>query len=161
MRRADKEIKDKALMLKILDKAQYITVAMCDNEEPYLVSLSHLYDKESNCIYFHCAKDGKKLDILRHNPRVWGQALVDYGYHEGECSHLYASVMIKGRVEFIEDYEKKKSVFERMVFKLDKDPKKLLLGLKGLKSPEGLKSVITGRIVVEEITGKKSLEVAI
>ena len=48
--------------------------------------------------------------------------MLDHGYHKGECSHLYASVMFKGRVEFIEDVEEKRRVFKAMILQLEPDP---------------------------------------
>jgi len=64
MRRKEKEITDKEEMINILENAEYITIAMSRNNEPYLVTLSHGYDRNQNCIYFHCAKEGKKIDFL-------------------------------------------------------------------------------------------------
>ncbi|HIH88339.1 TPA: pyridoxamine 5'-phosphate oxidase family protein, partial [Candidatus Bathyarchaeota archaeon] len=55
MRRGDKQITDEAEMRAILREAKHVTVAMSLNDEPYLVTLSHGYDAERNCVYFHCA----------------------------------------------------------------------------------------------------------
>jgi len=161
LRRADKQINEKATLNKILEETKYITVAMSIGDEPYLVSLSHSYDAEHECIYFHSATEGKKLDIMRKNPRVWGQALLDHGYHEGECSHLYASVMFKGHVEWVTDYEEKSHAFLTMARRLDADPEKLIPTLKSLQTPDGLKSTIMGKIIIEEMTGKKSAEITV
>ena len=81
MRRKDKEITDQAAIKKILYETHYVTLAMVKDNEPYLISLSHVYDEEKNCIYFHCASEGKKLDYLKENNTVWGQAIKDYGYN--------------------------------------------------------------------------------
>ena len=105
MRRKDKEFKEKTLLEKVLKDTQYVTLAMVDEGEPYLVTLSHGYDPENGRIYIHMANGGKKLDVLRKYPKVWGQAMHDHGYHKGECSHLYVSVMFKGKVNFIGDAE--------------------------------------------------------
>lgn len=72
LRRADKQINEKAILNKILEETKYITVAMSVGDEPYLVSLSHSYDAEHGCIYFHSAIEGKKLEIMRKNPQIWG-----------------------------------------------------------------------------------------
>jgi hypothetical protein len=84
----DREIKDQAKLEKILKETKYVTVSLCKDNEPYLVSLSHFYDKEANCLYFHCARVGKKLNFMKSNPKVWGQAIIDHGYLAGECNHL-------------------------------------------------------------------------
>ncbi|TRO50797.1 hypothetical protein E2P71_09970 [Candidatus Bathyarchaeota archaeon] len=158
IRRKDKEITDKKQLAKTLNEPSYITLAMVDQGEPYLVSLSHWYDEAENCIYFHSASEGKKLDILRKNPGVWGQAIIDHGYHVGQCSHLYASVMFKGNVEFVDDVETKKKVFRNMVLKLEPDPESIMDRMLG---SAGLPTTIVGRINVEYMSGKKSAEVTL
>ncbi|MCQ2375863.1 MAG: pyridoxamine 5'-phosphate oxidase family protein [Salinivirgaceae bacterium] len=56
--------------LEVLDKAPYVTVSMVDaNGLPYSVPLS-LARINANTFYFHCATEGKKLDILQANPNV-------------------------------------------------------------------------------------------
>ena len=156
VRRRDKEIVDEEAMKKVLKSTAFVTVAMCRGDEPYLVSLSHVYDEGEGCLYFHCAGEGKKLDILRANPRVWGQALIDRGYHEGKCSHLYASVMFSGVVDFVEGVEEKRGVMERMIRFQDSDPEPLLARL---TKAEALRSTVVGRIRIGGMTGKKSAEV--
>jgi len=156
LRRKDKEIADPQTMAQVLGRAKYVTLAMVGRGEPYLVSLSHAYDEGEGCIYFHCAGEGKKLEILRANPVVWGQALLDYGYHVGECSHLYASVMFKGRVEFIEDSEEKREALGLMIEALDPEPEKIR---DRLLSSQGLPGTVVGRVRIEYMTGKKSPEV--
>ncbi|MHA1188184.1 MAG: pyridoxamine 5'-phosphate oxidase family protein, partial [Candidatus Heimdallarchaeota archaeon] len=108
IRRKEKAIEDVAELKEIIRTAQYVTVALCKDNEPYLVSLSHGYDPNKNCVFFHCASEGKKMDILKENNVVWGQALIDKGYIQGKCDHLYATVQFKGTVVFIDDFEEKK-----------------------------------------------------
>ena len=95
IRRKEKAITHKDEMIRILQAAQYITIAMCKDNQPYLVTLSHGYDKDQHCIFFHCAREGKKIDYLAENSIVWGQALVDQGYVQGACDHLYATTQFK------------------------------------------------------------------
>jgi nitroimidazol reductase NimA-like FMN-containing flavoprotein (pyridoxamine 5'-phosphate oxidase superfamily) len=155
VRRKDKEITDRAALRKLLGETEYVTLAMSKDNQPYLVSLSHGYDGERNCVYFHCAREGKKLDYLRSNDAVWGQALRDYGYKQEECSHVYASVQFYGRVTFLESSEEKMHAFRVMAGQLDDDPEARTSGIK----PESLDNTIVGRIDIEHMTGKKSEEV--
>ena len=126
IRRKDKAITDIHEMRQILRAARYVTLAMCLNDEPYLVSLSHGYDEERNCIYFHCAKEGKKIDILKANNLVWGQAIVDHGYVQGACDHLYATTQFRGRVTFVEDIEEKGHALRVMIQSLDDKPEEII-----------------------------------
>jgi len=157
MRRADKEIISVRILQKILKSASYVTVAMCKNDEPYLVSLSYGYDETRNCVYFHCAAEGKKLDFLKANNRIWAQAVLDYGYIQGECDHSYASVHFNGKVTFIEDPDEKLHAIQTMISQLDKNPALLLTKLKA----EKLRTTLIGRIDIESMTGKKTKELTI
>jgi len=156
-RRTDKEITDEKVLKKILKSTSYITVALSMNNKPYLVSLSHGYDENRNCLYFHCAQEGKKLHYLTANNILWGQALIDHGYAQGECTHLYASVHFSGKVTILETLEEKREAIECMIRQLDKSPEKLVKTL----NPERLRNTVIGRISIEYMSGKKSKEVAI
>ena len=157
MRRKDKEITDVRVLKKILKSAKYVTLAMSMDNQPYLVSLSHGYDENRNCIYFHCATEGKKLDYLKSNNTVWGQAMLDYGYFEGKCNHLYASVHFSGKVTFIEEPDEKRHAMECMMRHLDRNAEALIERL----NPERLNKTIIGRIDIDYMSGKKSKEVTI
>ncbi len=158
IRRKEKEISDKNEMLAILENAKYITIAMCVDNEPYLVTLSHGYDRERNCIYFHCAREGKKIDILKEQNKVWGQALMDKGYVQGSCDHLYATTQFMGRVTFVENSDEKKHALEVMINVLEDDPQKVPDTQLTEKSIEGVQ---IGRINIEYMSGKKSDKVII
>jgi nitroimidazol reductase NimA-like FMN-containing flavoprotein (pyridoxamine 5'-phosphate oxidase superfamily) len=160
MRRDDKEIKDKKKLARILKETNFVTLALAIGNEPYVVSLSHSYDEDTGSLYFHCADGGRKLEYMRANPVVSGQALIDHGYHTGECSHLYVSVIFRGRIEFIEDLDGKNKALEHMILHQEKNPEALLTRLKAFKPGSSLDKTIVGRIVIEELTGKKSAEVS-
>jgi len=46
MRRKEKAIDDKQEIIDILKTARFVTIAMCKDNEPYLVTLSHGFDSE-------------------------------------------------------------------------------------------------------------------
>ncbi len=158
MRRKEKAITSERELAEILAGARYITVAMCENNEPYLVSLSHGYDEAHNCIYFHCAGEGRKLDILKRNPVVWGQALADRGYAHGKCDHLYASVHFGGTVRFVTEFEEKKFALEVMIEALEDHPESVK---KKQLTDEAIRNVTIGRIDIRHLSGKKSKEVTL
>ena len=67
MRRRDREITDRAEMEAILAEAQVCRLALADGGEPYLVPLCFAYAE--NAIWFHSAREGKKIALLEKNPR--------------------------------------------------------------------------------------------
>ena len=158
LRRKEKAMTEKNEMLAVLEHAKYVTVAMCRNNEPYLVMLSHGYDREKHCIYFHCAKEGKKIDILREHNLIWGQALVDKGYVHGKCDHLFATTQFMGRVTFVENVDEKRHGLRVMIKALDNDPDKVM---KSQLKDKSVEDVQVGRIDIEYMSGKKSEKVII
>ncbi len=155
MRRADKEFMDPGQLGRVLKETSYMTLAMSRGGEPYLVSLSHGYDEDRNCLYFHSAPEGKKLEYMRANPVVWGQVVMDRGYAEGECTHRYATVMFRGRASFIEDPGEKRRALRTMLWQLEPDAE----ARENLLNTDGLGSTVFGRVDVEYMTGKKSMDV--
>jgi nitroimidazol reductase NimA-like FMN-containing flavoprotein (pyridoxamine 5'-phosphate oxidase superfamily) len=93
---------------------------------------------------------------MRANPVVWGIALIDYGYHEGQCSHLYVSAVFRGHVQWIESLEEKKCAFKHMIECQDKNPEALIPRLTNSVS---IVNTVVGKIIIDELTGKKSAEV--
>ena len=150
VRRRDREITNPAEMRHVLKTTQYVTVALCMDNEPYLVSLSHGYDEAENCIYFHCASEGKKLVYQKANNRVWGQAVLDFGVTD-ECDYVYVSVHFSGKMHLVSDPGEKQHAIEVLVRQLSLDPEKKLAQIK----PEKLEKTTIGRIDIEYMTGKK------
>jgi nitroimidazol reductase NimA-like FMN-containing flavoprotein (pyridoxamine 5'-phosphate oxidase superfamily) len=68
--RTNREITDKESIADILKKGKYATLSLCRNNEPYIVTLSYGYDKESEYMYFHCATEGLKIDFIKSNPNI-------------------------------------------------------------------------------------------
>ncbi len=150
VRRKEREITDPAEMRQVLKTTKYVTIAQCMNNEPYLVSLSHGYDEEKNCLYFHCAPEGKKLVYLQANNRVWGQAVLDYGVTD-ECDYAYTCVEFWGKMVLIEDLAEKQHGMAVLVRQVSLTPEEKLAKVK----PEKLAKTTMGKICIEGMTGKK------
>ncbi|MBT3284283.1 pyridoxamine 5'-phosphate oxidase family protein [Candidatus Bathyarchaeota archaeon] len=157
MTRGDKEFKDHETKVKVLKSENYITLAMVDDGAPYLVPLSFAYDEDKDRIYFHMAGKGRKLSVLKKNPNVWGMALQDHGYHTKECSHLYASIMFKGKAVFIEDTDEKKHAFRIMADHLEAD----LEARERFANNENIPGTVVAYLDLDDWSGKKSEEVTI
>lgn len=153
IRRKDKEITDLNEMKKVLKTAKYVTLAMSFNNEPYLVTLSHGYDQQKNCIYFHCAEEGKKIEFFKKNNLIWGQALIDCGYVQEKCDQLYSSTQFKGRVILVTNLIEKEHGLKVLIESLEKDPKKIM---KKQITEQSIKKVMIGRIDIEYMSGKRN-----
>ena len=153
LRRKEQEIKDSAELKAILAKTHYVTVAMCRDNEPYLVTLSHGYDENQNAIYFHCACEGKKINFLKANNRVWGQAFIDRGYVPGQCDHLFSSVQFSGRVSFVGDPAEKRRALAVMINQLEREPDTVMAAQ---VSDATVAKTCIGRIDIDFLSGKRS-----
>ena len=150
VRRKDREITNPNELQQVLKTTKYVTVALCMNDEPYLVSLSHGYDEAKKCLYFHCAPEGKKLVFLKANSKVWGQAVLDFGVTE-ECNYAYTSVHFSGKMQLISKLSEKQHAIEVLVRQVSLDPEEKLAKLR----PEKLENVTMGRIDIDYMSGKK------
>ena len=155
MRKKDQEITDKGEMMAILKEAHYVTLAMCLDDEPYLVTISHGYDAEPNVIYFHCANEGKKIDILRKNNVVWGEAVKDRGRNGPECDQFYSTTQFRGRVTFPQSDEEKRHALTVLLTHFGSDVE-TYFARKDMD--DGMKKVNIGRVDIEYMSGKRSTD---
>lgn len=72
MRRSTQEIRDPGKMLALLEQFTVCRLGMRDGEGVYIVPMSFGYTYEGGLLtlFFHCAKEGHKLDLLAKNPLV-------------------------------------------------------------------------------------------
>jgi len=99
--------------LAVLDKAKVCRLALCDGKQPYIVPLNFGYTYREGVLrlYFHSAREGKKIDIIRENPKACFEAEGGQELIQGEsaCSHGFAfeSVIAFGEIRFVESREEK------------------------------------------------------
>ena len=114
MRRQNRQVTDQAEIKAILEEIKVARLGMFDGKQVYVVPLNHGYEMgegEKIIFYLHCAKVGRKVDILKKNPDV---CIELDGRHElvradAPCNHsyYYASMIGNGTVQFVEDYDEK------------------------------------------------------
>lgn len=68
MRRKDREM-DEAFALEIIDEAAFGVLSLCSGQAPYGVPLSLV--REGRRLYFHSAREGKKIDGIGSGDPVW------------------------------------------------------------------------------------------
>lgn len=152
LRRAEKAITDPEELLAVIRGQKFLTLALCQDHEPYLVTMNYAYDQEQRCFYFHCARRGKKVDYLRANPTVWGQVLEDRGYLPGQCDHAYRTVQFRGQAEWIENLEEKRHALMLMIDQLEPDPEPVKRAELTQRKLEGVGIL---KVRVETMSGKQ------
>lgn len=68
MRRKDRNVNNLAEIESIIQKADVCRIALTDNNLPYIVTLNFGYKKGNpSAFYFHCANEGRKIDMIEKN----------------------------------------------------------------------------------------------
>ncbi len=114
MTRRERQVTDINEIIKILDNSKVLHLGLVDGDEPYVVPMNYgyTYENEKLTVWLHCARQGRKLDIMKVNPKVFFE--MEYGItpFEGEvaCKYgiTYSSIMGRGVATIIEDVETKK-----------------------------------------------------
>ncbi|MBQ3277248.1 MAG: pyridoxamine 5'-phosphate oxidase family protein [Oscillospiraceae bacterium] len=85
-----------------------------DDGYPYGVPMDHYYCPEDGKIYFHSGNAGHKLDAMRRQEKI-SYCVLDRGRRkEGDWALTFRSVVVFGRVEFVEDREKIYEICRRL-----------------------------------------------
>ena len=103
MRRVKQEI-SRQECIEVLKNAPRGILSMHDeNGFPYSVPINQYYDEENGKLYFHGAKEGLKLDLLRENNKVCF-TIIDEGYQiEGQWPMHFHSVICLGTIHEVTD----------------------------------------------------------
>ncbi len=105
MRRHECEVTDNAIIERILGRATICRVAMVDGQEPYVVPMNCGWTGHS--LVLHAASEGRKLDILRVNPRVCVEIEEDVRIVTGttgeDCTATYVTLIGAGTATFALD----------------------------------------------------------
>jgi nitroimidazol reductase NimA-like FMN-containing flavoprotein (pyridoxamine 5'-phosphate oxidase superfamily) len=125
LQKKEREITDQKELLEIIKKGKYLTISLCRDNEPYIVTLSYGYDDTKNAFYFHSSIKGLKYEFLRYNPAVCATIIEDRGYIMNECAHAFRSVIIWGKMCLVETIEEKKHAMDVLLKHLEDNPEKI------------------------------------
>ena len=113
MTKRERQITDPDQIRAILETARVLHLGLAVDNEPYVVPMNYGFKMEGEklILYLHSALKGKKLDMIRTNPRVFFELDCDRVPFEGEkpCQYglAYSSVMGRGTAQIVEDTEEK------------------------------------------------------
>ena len=113
MTKRERQVTDPQQIRHILDTAKVLHLGLSVNDEPYVVPMNYGYTMEDGklVIYLHSAVKGKKLEMVRTNPRVCFNIDCDRMPFEGRvpCQYgmVYSSILGRGTAALVEDPEDK------------------------------------------------------
>ena len=103
MRRKEREVTDAGEIREILDECKVCRLGLSDEDGIYMVPMNYGYREQDGklILYFHGAKEGKKVEMIRKDPRAGFEMDCGHGLQEGEkaCqySYYFASVIGTGK----------------------------------------------------------------
>jgi nitroimidazol reductase NimA-like FMN-containing flavoprotein (pyridoxamine 5'-phosphate oxidase superfamily) len=122
MRRTEREVTDRTELFDILMHGNVCHLALVDRDSPYVVALNYGFLWETGdfpVLYFHCAKAGKKLDIIKNNNS--GCFIIDIAHElvqgktDSDCTMKYESVVGRGSIEIVENKDEKKRALDALM----------------------------------------------
>lgn len=105
MVRSKQQLSDDECKEILKNELRGVLSVLGDNDYPYGMPINHYYCEEDGKIYFHSGKKGHKVDAMKRHPKA-SFCVYDQGFKkEGDWALNIKSVIVFGRIEFIEDRE--------------------------------------------------------
>jgi nitroimidazol reductase NimA-like FMN-containing flavoprotein (pyridoxamine 5'-phosphate oxidase superfamily) len=141
---------------ELLRKSTVGRLGTSSSKEPYVVPLNFVY--YDGRIFFHCAKEGKKLDNIKNNQKVCFEVdeLIEIKEAEKSCEFgaFYRSVIVFGEARIIDNIDLKRHVLKELIKKYAPGTEDPILNP---ISAEVEKTTIV-EIHAEHMTGKQRLK---
>lgn len=168
MRRQEKEVCDQKELENIILSSPYMVLGLTEplgaqnnpatpsgeTAPPYLVPLDFGY--QDRCVYFHCARQGKKLDLLAQNSNVFllfvnYDGLINRNKNGTACnfSTKYSSVMATGQAQILTDEELREEALHIILqrYKLEHLP----------INPASMAATCLVQVKITDLSGKQNL----
>jgi nitroimidazol reductase NimA-like FMN-containing flavoprotein (pyridoxamine 5'-phosphate oxidase superfamily) len=150
MRRKEQEITDKAAIESIIARSTVCRLALSEDDRSYIVPLCFGY--EDNALYFHTAREGKKIDILKKNNRVCFEVDCDHELvtNETACkwSMKYRSVVGFGKAFVKDDLESRRKALDIVMRHYGGRPSDYSAAI--------MEKMLVIKVEIESMTGKYS-----
>lgn len=114
MRRKDREVTDFMKVENIISRCTCCRIGFVDDGEVYIVPLNFGYEVKGDTytFYFHGAKEGRKIDLIKKNPIVGFEMDTNYALKEADLACGYSarfqSIIGNGVVSIVSEISEKK-----------------------------------------------------
>ena len=121
MRRKDREVTSEERINEVISRCHCIRLGFCDEGEVYIVPLNFGFEEKDGrrTFYFHSAKEGRKIDLIKKGQIVGFEMDTNYKLNEGETACDYSarflSVIGTGRVSILEGQEEKAAALQSVM----------------------------------------------
>ncbi|WP_029906018.1 pyridoxamine 5'-phosphate oxidase family protein [Prevotella sp. 10(H)] len=152
VRRQNRILEDEERIKELLLTSEYgfLSLGISENGYSYGIPLNYAYDEEENILYFHCAPEGEKLDILKKHSKVSFCIVGVTQPIPDQFSTKYESVIAFGRADIeLSDEEKRKAL--RLIVK-KYSPEYEEIGEKYMD--KSWERTMTFKVTIEHLTAK-------
>ena len=150
MRRSQQQISEEECIRILQTQPRGILSVIGDDGYPYGIPLDHWYSESDHTLCFHCAGEGHKIDAVR----ACGKAcycVMDEGRRiEGKWVLDFNSVVVFGRIQLVEDENRKREICTNLVRKFTDDEEYLQKEL-----TNAFPRVSCLELTIEHMTGKR------
>ena len=155
MRRTDRKVTAFTEIVEIMKECDVCRIGFAVGNEAYIVPLNFGLKLEFGrlTLYFHCAAAGRKLELMRRNPRVCFEMDRAHRLITGsmacQYSMEYESVMGEGKLELIQQAEGKRRGLECIMEHYEK-------GQRFFFDNAQLERVEVLKLTVDSLSGKRA-----
>lgn len=127
VRRQNRILEDRSRIEELFQTSEYgfLNLGTTNNGYSYGIPISYAYDKETSSIYFHCATEGQKLDIIKENNKVSFCVVGNTCPISEQFTTLYESVIAFGKADIHLTEEEKRKALRLLVKKYSPDHESL------------------------------------
>ncbi|PWJ46820.1 pyridoxamine 5'-phosphate oxidase family protein [Faecalicatena contorta] len=124
-----------------------------DDDYPYAVPLSYVY--HDNRIFFHCAKNGHKLDAISRSEKVSFCVIDKDQVVQEKYTSYFRSVIVFGKTRILEDDLEKRKAIEILTARYSPDQEKTHQ-LQAIEKEYNRVCMI--ELAIEYMSGKEAIE---
>ena len=124
-----------------------------DDGYPYGLPIDHWYNEADGCLYFHSGPTGHKVDALRRSSKASFCVMNEGWREEGDWALHIQSVIVFGKVEFVEDHAAAIELTRHLSYKYTSDSAYIQEEIDKYGA-----EVLVFKLVPEHITGKITKE---
>ncbi|MEG0373253.1 pyridoxamine 5'-phosphate oxidase family protein [Enterococcus viikkiensis] len=128
MRRQKRQVTDFETIKQMVEESQVLRIAMNGEDYPYVVPVNFGYEwaDEELILYVHGASEGKKVSMIKKNPKVAVEMdgkhqLINGSRNAASYSYAYQSLIGFGKAEVVEDLEVKRHALHILMAHAAKD----------------------------------------
>ena len=149
MRRKKQQLSETECVELLKTQLRGVLSVLGDDDYPYGMPLNHYYCEDDGKLYFHGGKKGHKIDAMKRHDKA-SFCVYDEGRRkDGQWALNIRSVIVFGRIEFLEDRETVVRISEALSRKFTGDEEYIRNEIERC-----LPDTLLFALVPEHITGK-------